>query len=123
MSNKSRVRALSIKKPFAEAILRGIKTYEERDRPVNIRGSVYIYASKTPPVGVQKLYAERYYDELNAKPGEFPAGVLVGTVEITGYDGSPGKFRWHLKAPERLPEPIQPEARSPQVWFFPFKDK
>jgi len=125
MNKKNRVRALSVKQPFAEAILRGRKIYEVRDGPVRIRGRIYIYASKGLPNEGQKQQAERYYDELDANPGDFQVGVLVGTVEIFHCDGGPKpiKYRWHLRAPERLPEPIQPQNRAQQVWFFPFRDK
>jgi predicted transcriptional regulator len=41
------MRALSIRQPFAELILRGIKTIEYRTRPTRIIGErFYIYASK-----------------------------------------------------------------------------
>lgn len=126
MNNKNRILALSIKQPFAEAILRGIKSFEERDLGLNIRGRVYIYASMTPPKqGVQAQQADRYYDDMNAKSGDFPVGVLVGTVEIFDCEGGPkpAKFRWCLRAPERLPEPIKPENRAQPIWFRPFKDK
>src|SRR5687768_10652767 len=44
------VRALSIRQPFAEAILRGIKTIEYRSQPTRIIGErFFIYASKGPP--------------------------------------------------------------------------
>ena len=40
--------ALSIRQPFAELILRGIKTVEYRSRPTRIIGRrFHIYASKT----------------------------------------------------------------------------
>src|SRR5205809_702044 len=42
------MRALSIRQPHAERILRGTKTAEYRSRPTGIRERVYIYASLTP---------------------------------------------------------------------------
>ncbi len=51
-------RALSIRQPYAELILREIKIIEYRSRPTNIRERVYIYASQTPaddPEGFEKL--------------------------------------------------------------------
>lgn len=39
------MRALSIRQPYAEQILRGEKKIEYRSRPTNIRERVYIYAS------------------------------------------------------------------------------
>ena len=40
------MRALSVCQPFAEQILSGEKRIEYRSLPTNIRGRVYIYASK-----------------------------------------------------------------------------
>jgi hypothetical protein len=40
------MRALSIRQPHAEAIMRGIKKIEYRSAPTRIRGRIYIYAAK-----------------------------------------------------------------------------
>jgi hypothetical protein len=109
-------RALSIRQPHAEKILQGVKTIEYRRVPTNIRGRVYIYASKQP--------AERhYFEELGAQPGDFPSGVLVGTVEIVGCERpSPSElYQWQLASPERLAEPLEPEQPARPVWFVPFR--
>jgi len=46
-SDKWRMRALSIRQPYAELILRGIKPIEFRTRPTKIIGErFYIYASR-----------------------------------------------------------------------------
>ena len=51
-SDTSHVRALSIRQPFAELILRGIKTIEYRSRPTRIIGErFWIYASKSKDEG------------------------------------------------------------------------
>ncbi len=45
--------ALSIRQPYAELILRGIKTVEYRTRPTRIVGErFYLYASKAKPKAV-----------------------------------------------------------------------
>jgi hypothetical protein len=76
---------------------------------------VYIYASKTP--GPDRVFAE-----MNAQPGDFPVGVLVGTVEIVDCTGEAGDYQWHLAKPERLPEPLLKPDNHPQpAWFYPFK--
>src|SRR6476660_5519374 len=47
IADKRSVRALSIRQPYAELILRGIKTVEYRTQPTRIIGErFYIYASK-----------------------------------------------------------------------------
>ena len=52
--------ALSIRQPFAELILRGVKTVEYRSRPTRVIGRrFYLYASrKTEPVAAEQ-FAER----------------------------------------------------------------
>ena len=108
------MRALSIRQPYAEFILRGIKKVEYRSRPTNIRSRVYIYASMKP--GDVKVFAE-----MDAQPGDFPTGVLVGTVEIVDCTGKPGDYQWHLANPERLAKPIKPKNQPLPAWFYPFK--
>ena len=113
MNTQSRMRALSIRQPYAEQILRGTKQIEYRSMLTRIRGRVYIYASLTPG-DAEKFRA------MGAQPGDFPTGVLVGTVEITDCTGEPGDYYWHLARPERLPQPIKPEGRPQPAWFYPF---
>ena len=107
-------RALSIKQPYAEQILKGDKQHEIRNGRTHIRERIYIYASETP--GPTHEFAR-----MQLQPGDLPTGVLVGTVEIT--DCTPGgtrKFRWHLARPERLSPPIKPVERPSRIWFYPF---
>ena len=103
------LRALSIRQPWAELILRGKKTVEYRSQRTNIRGRVYIYASLAKP--------EPGDEEVE---GELPRGVIVGTVEITGCEGSGGEFEWLLANPERLPEPLAVQGQPQPGFFFPF---
>ena len=108
------MRALSIRQPYAEQILRGTKRVKYRSTPTHIRERVYIYASRTP--GDEARFAE-----MGARPGDFPVGVLVGTVEIVDCTGGDWDCKWHLARPERLPEPLTPDNRAKPAWFYPFK--
>ena len=74
-------RALSVRQPYAEMILRGTKKIEYRNVRTHIRERVYIYASKKP--GDTKLFAK-----LRCEPGDLQTGVLVGTVEIVDCTGA-----------------------------------
>ena len=103
--------ALSIRQPFAELILRGVKMIEYRSLRTKRRERVYIYASKIPGDDTAS------WAKVEHSPGELPTGVLVGTVEIVGCDGVPGDFQWKLARPERLQVPIKP-TRMPQPMFF-----
>src|SRR5215210_1164990 len=107
------MRALSIRQPYAEQILRGKKKFEYRGRPTNIRERVYIYASLTPG------YPEDW-EEMKMQPGDLPTGVLVGTVEIKDCTGEPGGYEWHLVKPERLKRKLKPKKHPQPAWFYPF---
>lgn len=125
--------ALGIRQPWAELILRGVKTIEVRSLPTTIRGTIYIYTGK-------KLASNAAADtmlsrhELNAST--LVSGRLVGTVEIT--DSRPcgprdadaacvpasmlkGQQAWCLANPERLETPLEVRYLPYGVWFYPFK--
>jgi hypothetical protein len=106
-------RALSVRQPYAEQIMRGTKTVEYRRMLTRIRGRVYIYASLTPG-------AERDFQLMKAKPGDFSTGVIVGTVEIIDCTGVPGDYEWHLADPIRFDTLIKPEKHPQPSWFIPF---
>jgi hypothetical protein len=109
-------RAISIRQPYVEAILCGIKKIEYRSQPTRIRGRVYLYASLKPG-------DPAYYSQMNVEPGMLQTGVLLGTVEIVACIGVPGDYEYHLANPQRLPEPIKPEKHPQPVWFKPFLDE
>ena len=71
--------ALGIQQPWAELILRGIKTIEVRNVPVGMRTTIYLYSSK-------KLSAYPDADVAVARYGidlaNLPRGQIVGTIEI-----------------------------------------
>ncbi len=106
--------ALSVRQPFAEQIMRGTKKIEYRSMKTNIRGRVYIYASKQPRMDA--------YEKMKVEPGTFPAGVIVGTVEIVDCKESWGEYHWILANPQRLKTPLVPETQPQPVWFKPFSE-
>lgn len=107
-------RALSIRQPHVEMILRGIKKIEYRSQVTHIRGRVYIYASLAPA-------DQEFFDEINAKPGDFPTGALMGTVEIVGCEKiADGDYEWALANPEKFDQPIKADNKAQPSWFIPF---
>jgi len=108
-----KMRALSIRQPYAEQILRGTKKVEYRSRLTNVRERIYIYASMTPG-------EVEDWEDINLHPGDLPTGVLVGTVEIKNCSGEPGDYEWHLAKPERLAQELKPKRHPQPVWFYPF---
>lgn len=109
--------AISIRQPYVEMILRGIKKFEYRTRPTNIRGEVYIYAAR-------KQGDPKYYSKLGVEPGALPVGVIVATVEIVDckYRFLYGDYEWKLANPKRLQQPIKPDRQPQPVFFKPFNE-
>ena len=131
------MRALSIRQPYAELILRGIKTVELRSRSTNIVGErFYIYASKAraiPPVAIWsddlRVAAPpppRWMIELAEQvrmiePGTLlPTGVIVGSAVIEKVTENHDLFEWHLADARRAKRLRKPRGHPQPVWFHPF---
>ncbi len=121
MSNKNDVpsgRAISIKQPFVEEILRGYKKYEYRSRPTKIRGRVYLYASLKPR-------DDGNWKRIKADPDTIAKGVIVGSVEIVDciYFEDDDCYGYKLKNPKRYKKHIVPKNQPQPCFFFPFGKK
>lgn len=130
--DKDRI-ALGIRQPWAELILRGIKTIEVRSQSTNVRGPIYLYTSKRPAEIEPATVAARDHGLLVE---ELPKGVIVGSVEIadsitcTADDADAacvpdtylnGRYGWHLVNPVRFEQPLTVRFLPYGVWFYPFK--
>ena len=92
----------------------GTKKFEYRSMKTKRRARVYVYASMRNDL--------QAYEKMKREPGDFPNGVIVGTVEIIDCTAnSGGGYKWHLANPKRLAEPIMPDNKGQPVWFIPFK--
>lgn len=108
-------RAISVKQPWVEQILRGIKKKEYRSRPTSIREWVYLYASRTPadsPSGWRRVKKE---------PGQLPVGKILGTVEVVAcrWNGPFKRFEYTLARPKRLKNPRTAKSQPSPVWWRP----
>jgi hypothetical protein len=143
------MRALSIRQPYAELILRGIKTVEYRTQPTRVIGErFWIYASKgvvtkshgpakakpwsrdlsMPGPAGSNIAPPRWMLELAeqigmVEPGALlPTGVIVGSAiidRVTRMDDD-AYFRWHLVNVERVEHLRKPTGHPQPVWFNPF---
>ena len=105
--------AFSVHQPFAEQIMLGTKKFEYRSMKTNRRVRVYVYASLRNDL--------QAYEEMDQEPGDFPNGVIVGTIQIADCTVNPkGGYKWHLANPKRLPKLIKPDNKGQPVWFKPF---
>jgi hypothetical protein len=123
------VRALSIRQPWAELIMRRKKTIEVRSRPTHVRGTVLVYASKAP---VHRADVARVEAEYGLDVDSLPVGVIVGSVEIVGcrplrkadsdaaafpVDRDTEDYAWELAHARRFAKRRRP-AKQPQPTFF-----
>jgi hypothetical protein len=125
--------ALGIRQPWAELILRGIKTIEVRSSHTRVRGPIYLYSSKklADIPAARRAIAEHEIDL-----AELPRGVLVGTIDIVDsrkcrpadtmaacvpHEVLKGRFGWHLANPQRLATPLGVRFLPYGVWFYPFQ--
>lgn len=116
---KLTMRALSIRQPWVEEIMRGSKAIEYRSVSTNIRGTIYIYAGlgRYPKAEEASLVEDIGYDI-----DDLPRGLIVGTVDIVDcvQNEAEGDFEWSLANPKRLKKFLKPTSRPNPVWFFPF---
>jgi hypothetical protein len=104
--------AISIRQPYVEQILLGVKIFEYRSTLTHIRERVYLYAAKKP------VDSRAEWRKAKSSPGKLPTGVIVGSVVISGC--KPwwrGGFRYKLEAPKRLRKYLVPNSQ-PQPKFF-----
>jgi hypothetical protein len=141
MADKASMRALSIRQPWAELILRGIKTVEYRSRPTKIIGErFWIYASKGQVKSIATLtgvkadniavaepppWMAELANALQLFPQDLPTGVIVGSAVIERCDApaplSPHPYYcWHLRDVERATSFRKPQRHPQPVWFDPF---
>ncbi len=127
-------RALSVRQPWAELILRGEKTIEVRTIPTNIRGRVAVYASLGRATAAEEHDVTATF---RIDVDGLPRGVLVGAVDIVGcarltpadaraavvpLEAGCTDYGWRLERPVRL-FPAMPPANHPQpVFFRPFAE-
>lgn len=111
------MKALSIRQPWAELIMRGVKTIELRKYTPHHRGLLAIHAGKS----VASAFCKKY----DIDPNGLPKGAIIGTVEFTDVihftpelwsklrnqhlcdSVSYGMWQgWKLQNPKRLSNPL-----------------
>jgi hypothetical protein len=105
--------AISIRQPFVEQILLGVKEYEYRSKLTHIRGRVYLYAAKKPVDDAAE------WRKAKSNPGQLPTGVIVGSVVIADCEPWKGEFRYKLEAPRRLRKHLVPNSQLQPKFFRP----
>jgi hypothetical protein len=125
--------ALAIQQPWIELILRGVKTLEIRSQPTQIRGTIYLYASKrVSPLAAAEVAAQRW--EINVD--SLPLGKLVGTIDLAACrparpadhqaacvpaDLLKDQYVYQLERPQRFRVAQSVRFLPYGVWFYPFR--
>ena len=109
------MRAISIRQPLVEQILRGQKKFEYRSMDTKNRERVYLYASSKP------FDDPRAWRKMKMQLGDLPTGKIVGTVEITdsNWDGEAGCYAYTLANPRRLSVHLVPTNQPQPVFWRP----
>src|SRR4029453_7922839 len=119
------MRALSIRQPYAELILRGENTIEYRSTPTRIIGEpFYIYAAikeGDPEAWIQLEPDPIKRIELATL---LATGLILGKSRIAKCifcpaNGHGARYEWHLSDVERLKQPLKPKRMPQPVWFRP----
>ena len=111
---------LSVRQPYAWAIIEGIKDVANRFWPTNIRGRIYIHAGKNKTElewGIDNLRKHRVKPLPEEEDLVF--GAIIGSVEIVDCVESsrsrwyaPGTFGFVLRNPIALARPIPIKANA-----------
>jgi hypothetical protein len=114
--------ALSVRQPWAEAIMQGGKTKEYRGFRTHVRGLVYLYAASRKPTDAEWQAANEFYGVNSSDIGRKAYGQILGTVEVVGCKKrSNGQgYAWLLAQPVRFKKPLPPLRQPQPVWFRPF---
>jgi hypothetical protein len=115
------VLCLALHQPYADLVVRGVKTLETRLWPWPYPPSwLAVYATKTPAMGVEAWARLPGSDDP-------PRGAIVGLVWVAGcrrmepgdeaaaciaYE--PARYAWPLERPHRFEVPDRTLARGPQ---------
>ena len=110
------MRALSVRQPWATAILVGGKDIENRSWPTRYRGRIAIHAGQQLDVAALPVVAARL-GVTEAALRQAPRGALLGTVEVVDCVAThpslwfEGPYGFVLRHPVALAEPIALRGR------------
>lgn len=115
------LRALTVRQPWAWAILHAGKDIENRVWATQHRGLLAIHAAARHARGADHELARILGVE--RLPVELPYGAIVGVVDVVACRrdsaspwAAPGVWHWVLANPRPLPQPVPCRGRQ-QLWI------
>ena len=112
-------KALNLRQPHAEAVIRGAQILEYSKSTI-IRGRIYIYASSTCLNPEDEIEHMGQYGMSGIECDQLQRGVILGTAELTDCTGTKGEYHWHFRSPERHKRVRAPTNQPRSTWFTPF---
>ena len=123
-------RVISLKPPWAWAIMNAGKDIENRTFRTPHIGRVLIHASSKKLSDEEMQYVREYIcrsGRLSPSdlPEEFPRSVILGSVELVDYVdnarsrwAAPGHVHWVLRDPQPLRDPVQGVKGKLKMWTW-----
>lgn len=123
MLNQETIKVLTVRQPYASAIVNGFKLVENRSRPTKYRGLLYIHSSKSKPTKEAIKYCRErgfYF-----APESYHLGHIIGSVElidvVQNHESQwaiEGEYQWVLTNPRKFLVPI-PAKGQLGIWNLP----
>ena len=133
-------KALTIRQPWASAIVEGLKTIETRSRMTKFRGRILIHAGRKD-FYVHKQLCMFVKELKNALPdySQVETGAIIGSAtlsdcvpvetiistlsqnELALGDYSPGRFAWILTDVKKFKQPIRNVKGQLGLWTYPME--
>jgi len=105
------IKVLSVKQPFADAIVNGVKLVENRSRSTTFRGKLFIHSSKSKPTQTDLRYCRQRGFNYDEERSYF--GCILGSIELVDVRideelpwAIPSHYHWILENPRKLKVPI-----------------
>ena len=124
------MKALTVKQPWADLIVSGVKDIENRTWQTNYRGRILIHASKNPTPKWQ-LYNYELPIILNHIQSNYPfghiVGAIVGMVDIVDCvkqhpsewaEDSDDVWNWVIANPIKFTNPIMGVKGALSLWEY-----
>lgn len=110
------MKALTIRQPWAWAIVAGYKHIENRSRRTNYRGPLLVHAgAQLDSAGFEFLWRVGLHKKL---PVDLPTGGLIGVVQLADCIkrsksewALPGYWHWVLRDPREFRKPLACRGR------------
>jgi hypothetical protein len=115
-------KVLSVRQPFADLIVRGLKPIENRKWRTSYRGFVYIHAAKRPHIMTHEEIEQCFGVHLHSGPRRYGAigrATLVDIVESHESHWFTGPYGWIFENPEPLDSPVPMKGQG-HLFSFTF---